>query len=165
MGKMLGINNVTTAQPDITSTDLDVQNFFLLRQPFEHFVQQSGELVFRKRLDQIVQSPHLKALECMICRGCGKNENAICILLSELPRHIHSTTARHINIQKHDGKTLLLPGCKKVLSTVKFQNFSLYAPQPKLSYQPFFHQRTLGRKVIDNCYSHNSLSPSCKNSA
>ena len=165
MGKMLSIHNVTTTQTDITSTDLDVQKFFLLRQPFKHFVQQSGELVFRKRLDQIVQRPYLKTFQCMICRGGGENENAVCILLPELPCHIHPTAARHINIQKRSGKTLLLPGCKEGLSTVKFQNFSLCAPQPKLPYQPFFHQRTLGRKVIDNCNSHNRMSPSCMNSA
>ena len=90
MGEVLGGYNIPIAQTDVAAVDFYHQNRLRAREFCEHFIQQTGQLGFRKGLDQIMKCPHLKALECVVCRGGGKNQKAVCIGFPKFLCRIHA---------------------------------------------------------------------------
>ena len=87
---MLGGYDITIAQMDVAAIHLHRQNRLRAGEFCEHFIQQTGQLGFRKGLDQIMKCPHLKALECVVCRGGGKNQKAVCVCFPKFPCRIHA---------------------------------------------------------------------------
>ena len=64
----------------------------------------------REGLDKIVHRAHLKAFQRVI-GGCGgEDQQAVGVKRAQRPGGINAVCARHVDIQKGSGKTLLF-GC------------------------------------------------------
>ena len=68
-----------------------------------------------------MKCPYLKPLECMVCRGGGKNQKAVCVRFAQLLCSVHAAHPVHVNIQKRGGKALLFFCGEKALAAFKFQ--------------------------------------------
>jgi len=106
-----------------------------------------------------VQRPYLKALQRMVGRGRGKNQQAIRVGFPQRPCRLHAGHAIHINIQKCGSKGRFPCRFQKCLAAFVFQNIRLHISPVKLLLQPVFQQCTFRSKIIHNRNSHAGSSP------
>ena len=135
VGKMLGIHDVAIAQLHVAACDLDIHVFVRLGNARKNFVRQLIHVLLGKGLDEIVHRAHLKALQRVIGRGRGKDQQAFGIHRAQRLRRFHAVDSRHVNVQKHGGKS---PGARipeKRFAAFVFQKLRLNAAPRQCPFQ------------------------------